>query len=173
MDCSTPSLPVHCQLLEITQTHVHWVADAIQPSHPLSSSSPPWSPRNSHESSPAPQFKSINSSVLSHLYGSTLTSVHGSWKNHGFDYMDLYWQSSLSLSLFFFFGLFFVSLLCLCFLIHSRFVIAFLPRSKCLLMSLLKSPSTVVLEPKKKICHCFHFFPHLVAMKWWDQMSWS
>ena len=71
----------------------------------------------------------------------------------------------LSLSLFFFFGLFFVSLLCLCFLIHSRFVIAFLPRSKCLLMSLLKSPSTVVLEPKKKICHCFHFFPHLVAMK--------
>ena len=35
MDCSTPSLPVHHQLLESTQTHVHWVGDAIQPSHPL------------------------------------------------------------------------------------------------------------------------------------------
>ena len=41
MDCSTPGLPVHYQLLEFTQTHVHWVGDAIQPSHPLSSPSPP------------------------------------------------------------------------------------------------------------------------------------
>ena len=39
MDCSTPGFPVHCQLLEFTQTHVHWVGDAIQPSHPLSSPS--------------------------------------------------------------------------------------------------------------------------------------
>ena len=41
MDCSTPGLPVHHQLPEFTQTHVHWVGDAIQPSHPLSSSSSP------------------------------------------------------------------------------------------------------------------------------------
>ena len=41
MDCSTPRLPVHHQLLESTQTHVHWVSDAIQPSHPLSSPTPP------------------------------------------------------------------------------------------------------------------------------------
>ena len=41
MDCSTPGLPVHHQLPESTQTHVHWVNDAIQPSHPLSSPSPP------------------------------------------------------------------------------------------------------------------------------------
>ena len=42
MDCSTPGLPVHHQLPpEFTQTHVHWVRDAIQPSHPLSSPSPP------------------------------------------------------------------------------------------------------------------------------------
>ena len=41
MDCSMPGLPVHHQLLEFTQTHVHWVSDAIQPSHPLSSPSPP------------------------------------------------------------------------------------------------------------------------------------
>ena len=41
MDCSTPGLPVHHQLLESTQTHVLWVGDAIQPPHPLSSPSPP------------------------------------------------------------------------------------------------------------------------------------
>ena len=41
MDCSTPGLPVHHQLLEFTQTHVHWVSNAIQPSHPLSSPTPP------------------------------------------------------------------------------------------------------------------------------------
>ena len=40
MDCSTPGFPVHHQLLEIAQTHVHWIGDAIQPSHPLSSPSP-------------------------------------------------------------------------------------------------------------------------------------
>ena len=41
MDCSTPGLPVHHQLPEFTQTHVHWVGDAIQLSHPLLSPSPP------------------------------------------------------------------------------------------------------------------------------------
>ena len=41
MDCSMPGLPVHHQLLEFTQTHVHWVGDAIQPYHPLLSHSPP------------------------------------------------------------------------------------------------------------------------------------
>ena len=40
MDCSTPGLPVHYQLPEFAQTHVHWVGDAIQPSHPLLPSSP-------------------------------------------------------------------------------------------------------------------------------------
>ena len=116
MNCSMPGLPVHHQLPEFTQTHVHRVNDAIQPSYPLSSPSPPapnpsqhqslfqWvnslhevakvlefqlqqhsfqrnpradlqnglagspcSPRDSQESSPTPQFKSINSSVLSLL----------------------------------------------------------------------------------------------------------
>jgi len=132
MNHSTPGLPVHHQLPEFTQTHVHRVSDAIQPSHPLSSPSPPapnpsqdqslfqwvnsshevskvlefqlqhqsfqWtprtdllydglvgspcSPRNSQESSPTPQFKSINSSVLSFLYSPTLPSIHDHWKNH-------------------------------------------------------------------------------------------
>ena len=40
MDCSTPGLPVHHHLPELAQTHVHWVGDSIQPSHPLSSPSP-------------------------------------------------------------------------------------------------------------------------------------
>ena len=42
MNCSTPGLPVHHQLPEFTQTHVHRISDAIQPSHPLSSPSPPF-----------------------------------------------------------------------------------------------------------------------------------
>ena len=41
MDCSTPGFPIHHQLPETAQTHVHWVGDSIQPSHPLSSPSPP------------------------------------------------------------------------------------------------------------------------------------
>ena len=41
MDCSMPGFPVHHQLPELAQTHIHWVSDAIQPSHPLLSPSPP------------------------------------------------------------------------------------------------------------------------------------
>ena len=133
MNRSTPGLPVHHQLPEFTQTHVHQVGDAIQPSHPLSSPSPPapnpssirvfssestlrmrrpkyWSfslhspqrnpraellqnglvgypcsPRDSQESFPISQFKSINSSALSLLHSPTLTSIHDYWKNHSLD----------------------------------------------------------------------------------------
>ena len=79
-------LPCPSQLLELAQTRVHWVSDAIQPSHPLSSPSPPtfnlshhqglfqWVSSSPQESSTTPQFKSINSLVLSFLYGSILTS---------------------------------------------------------------------------------------------------
>jgi len=55
-----------------------------------------YSPRDSQESSPTPQFKSINSSVLSFPYSPTLTSVHDHWKNHSLDYMDLCWKSNVS-----------------------------------------------------------------------------
>ena len=135
MNRSTPGLSVHHQLLEFTETHVHWVSDAIQSSHPLLSPSPPapspsqhqslfqWvnsshevakvlelqlqhhslqrnpradllqnglvgfpcSPRDSQDSSPTPQFKSINSSVLSLLHRPTLTSIHDHRKNHSLD----------------------------------------------------------------------------------------
>ena len=50
MNCSTPGLPVHHQLPEFTQTHVHQVSDAIQPSHPLSSPSPPAPHPSQHQS---------------------------------------------------------------------------------------------------------------------------
>ena len=70
--------------------------------------------------------------MLSFLYGPILTSIHDYWKNRSFDYMD------------------FVSkVMSLHFNMLSRFVIAFLPRSKCLLLSWLQSPSAVIWEPKK------------------------
>ena len=50
MNCSTPGFPVHHQLPEFTQTHVHQVSDAIQPSHPLSSPSPPAPNPSQHQS---------------------------------------------------------------------------------------------------------------------------
>ena len=50
MNCSRPGLPVHHKLPEFTQTHVHWVGDAIQPSYPLSSPSPPAPNPSKHQS---------------------------------------------------------------------------------------------------------------------------
>ena len=58
MDCSTPGLPVHHQLLELTQTHVHQAGDAIQLSHPLSSPSPPTFSLSQHQG----LFKWVSSS---------------------------------------------------------------------------------------------------------------
>ena len=58
MDCSTPGLPVHQQPSEFTQTHVHWVGDTIQPSHPLSSPSPPTFNLSQHQG----LFKWVSSS---------------------------------------------------------------------------------------------------------------
>ena len=58
MNRSTPGLPVHHHLPELTQTHVHWVSDAIQPSHPLSSPSPPALNPSQHQG----LFQWVNSS---------------------------------------------------------------------------------------------------------------
>ena len=130
MNCSTPGIPVHHQLLELAQTHVHRVnhlilccplllLPSVFPSIKVFSKesvlhirwSRYWSfsfsislsnqysglisfridwfdllaVRDSRESSPTPQFKSINSLVLSFLYSTTLTSMHDYWKNHSFD----------------------------------------------------------------------------------------
>ena len=56
MNCSTPGLPVHHQLPEFTQTYDHQVGDAIQPSHPLSSPSPPAPNPSQHQSFPMSQL---------------------------------------------------------------------------------------------------------------------
>ena len=168
------TLPCPHYLPEFGQTHVHWVNNVIQPSHPLSPSSPPalnlsqhqslpmiwlfssggqsigasvsvlpmniwdWFPLGltgliswmfkTQEPCPAPQLETISSSVLSLIYGPTLTSVHDYWKNYSFDYTDFV---SKVMSLLF------------------RFSMAFLPRSKCLLILWLQSLSAVILEPKK------------------------
>ena len=53
-------------------------------------------PRDSQESFPTPQFKSINSLPLSFLYGPILTSIHDCWKNHSFDYINLFQQGDVS-----------------------------------------------------------------------------
>ena len=83
-------------------------------------------------------------SVLSLLYGPALTSVHDYWKNYNFDYMDVCWQNDVSA---------FLNTL-------SRFVIAFLPRSRHLWISWLQSLSTVILEPRKIKSVTASTFPH-------------
>ena len=75
----------------------------------------------------------MNSLLLSLPYGTTLRSVYDYWKNHNFDHKDPCWGKVISLL----------------FNMLSRFVIAFFPKSKNLLISLLQSLSTVILEPKK------------------------
>ena len=71
MDCSTPSLPVHQQLPEFTQTRFHWVRDAIKSSHPLSSPSPPAFNLSQHQG----LFKWVSSSQTPKYWVSTSTSV--------------------------------------------------------------------------------------------------
>ena len=84
------------------------------------------------KSPPKPQFKSINSSVLSFLYGPSLTSIHDYWKTIALTRQTFVgWVMSLLFNML------------------SRLVIAFLPRNKHLLVSWLQSPSAVILEPKK------------------------
>ena len=111
--------------------------------------------RDSQESSPAPQFKSINSLALSFLYSPTLT------------YMTT--GKTIALTRQTFVG----KVMSLLFNMLSRLVITFLPRSKCLLISWLQSPSAVILEPLKNSLSLFALFPQLFAMKWWDQMPYS
>ena len=84
------------------------------------------------------------------LYSPTLTSIHNYWKNH-------------SLTTRTFVG----KVISLLFNMLSRLVIAFLPRKKHLLISWLKSPSAVILEPlKNKVSHFFHCFP--ICLPWSD-----
>ena len=182
MNCSTPGLPVHHQLLEPTQTHVHRVGDAIQPSHPLLSPSPPAPNPFQHQS----LFQRVNSSHEWPKYWSFRFSIIPSKEIPGLisfrmDWLDLpavqgtlrsllqhhsskasiLWHSAffivqfsrpymttgktIALTRWTFVG----KVMSLLFNTLSRFVIDFLPRSKCLLISWLQSPSAVILEPPK------------------------
>ena len=105
----------------------------------------PYSLRDSQESSPIPQIKTINPSVLRFLYSLTLTSLYDYWKTTALTRCN------------------FVSkVMSLLFNVLFRLVVAFLPRSKRLLISWLQSPQAVILEPPKimfsQFSHCFHCF---------------
>ena len=114
----------------------------------------PCSPRDSQKSSPTPQFKSINCLMLSLLYGPILICIHEYWKNH-----------SLTIRTFV------CKVMSLLFNTLSRLVIAFLPRSKRLLISWLQSPSAVVFGAQEyNVCHCFHCFP--IYSHWSDGTRW-
>ena len=171
---SRPPFPHH--LPEFAQVYVRFIDNAVQPSHPLMPSSPSalnlsqhqglfqwvvcshqmtrilelqhqsfqwifrvdlsynwlvWSPcwaRDFQESSLAPQFEGINSLAFCPLYGPALTAIHD------------HWEKTVALTRRTFVGKV-MSLL--------RLVITFLPRSKCLLISCLQSPSAVIFEPPK------------------------
>ena len=206
MDCNTPGLHIHNQLLESTQTHAHWVGDAIQLSHPLSPFSPlafnlsqhqglfQWvsfhirlpkywsfsfniSPSNEHPGlislrmdlldllivqgtlKSLLQHHSSKASVLWHLAFFTVQLSH--------PYMTT--RKTITLTRWTFGG----KVTYLLFNMLSRLAIAFLPRSKRLLILYLQSLCAVILEPRKMSLPLFTLFPHLFAMKWWDQMPWS
>ena len=175
MDCSTPGFPVHHQLPELTQTHVHRVGDAIQPSHPLSSPSPPairvfskesvlcikWPKYWSFSISPSNEYSGLISFRTDWF---DLLAVQGTLKSllqHHSSKASILWHSAFfivqlshsyiptgktkALTRWTFVG----KVMSLLFNMLSRFVIAFLPRSKCLLISCLQSPSAVILKPPK------------------------
>ena len=176
-DCSTPGLPVHHQLPEFTQTHVHWVGDAIQSSHSLSSPSPPSFIVSHHQG----LFKWVSSlhQVAKSIGVSASVSV---FQMNVQDWSPLGWTGWISLpskglSRFFsnttvqkhqFFGVqlshpyvttgktialtrqtFVGKVISPLFNMLSSLVITFLPRSKRLLISWLQSPSAVIVKPKK------------------------
>ena len=210
MNHSTPGLPVHHQLLESTQTHVHQVSDAIQPSHPLSSPSPALNHSqhqglfkwvsSSHQVAKGLKFQLQHQSFqYSGLISFSrdwldLLAVQGTLKSllqHRSSKASILWCSAffivqlshpymivgktIALTRWSFVG----KVMSLLFSMLSMLVIAFIPWSKCLLISWLQSPSAVILEPlphknKKKIKSVmFPLFPPLFPMKWWDQMPWS
>ena len=185
MDCSTPGFPVHHQLPELAQNHVHRVGDAIQPRHPLLSPSPPAFNLSQHQG----LFQWVSSS---HQYWSFSFSISPSNEYSGLisfriDWFDLAVQGTLK-SLLQHHGSKASVLQCsafsivqlshpymttgktiaftrwtivgkvisLLFNVLSRLVIAFLPRSKHLLISWLQSPSEA---RENKVCHYFHCFP--------------
>ena len=182
LNCRMPGLPVHLQLPEPTQTHVHWVGDAIQPSHPLSSPSPPafnccqhrdfsnesarhtrwpkfWS--FSFSISPSNEYSGLISfrmdwldllavqgtlkSLLQHYSSKASILLHSAFFIVQLSHPYMTIGKAKALTRWTYVG----KVMSLLFNMLSKLVIAFLSRSKCLLISWLESPSAVILEPKK------------------------
>ena len=193
MDWSIPGFPVHHQLLELAQTHVHRVGDAIQPSHPLSSPFPPAFDLSQHQGLHIrwPKYWSFSFSISPSNEYSRLISfriacfdllaVQRTLKNllqHHNSKASILWRSAffmvqlshpymtygknIALTIWTFVG----KVISLLFTMLPRLVIAFLPRSKHLIISWLQSPTAVILEPKKINLSLFPLFPYLFAMKW-------
>ena len=183
--------PVLHYLPEFAQTHVHWLNDAIQPSHPLLllPSIFPSIQVFCNESDLHirwAQYWSFSFSIsLSSEYSGLISFripflvVQGTLQHHSSQGSVLQCSACFMLQLShpymttgeiiaFTIGIFVGKVMSLLFNSLSRCVIAFLPRSKCLLISWLQSPSTVILEPKKnKVCHFFHFSLSISSfMKW-------
>ena len=88
MNCNTPGLPVHHQLLELTQTHIHQVSNAIQPSHSLSSPSPPAPNPSKHQG----LFQWVNSShkvARSFSFNISPSNEHPGLTSFRLDWLDL------------------------------------------------------------------------------------
>ena len=89
MDRSMPGLPVHHQLLEPTQTHVHWVDDAIQLSHPLSSPSPPTFKLSQHQSFQMSQFFASGGQSIRVGFSISPSSEYSGLISFRMDWLDL------------------------------------------------------------------------------------
>ena len=168
MNRNTPGLHVHHQLLESTQTHVPRVSDAIQPSHPLSSPFPPAFnlcgqsigastsasvlPMNIQGCFPLGLTRLIflQSKTLSRVFSNTTVQKHQFFGTQPSLLVQLshpYMTTGKTIALTIW--TFIDKVMSLVFNMLSRLVIAFLPKSKHLLISWLQSLSTVILEPKK------------------------
>ena len=150
MDSSTPGFPVLHHLLEFAQVHVHWVSNAIQSIGALASASV--IPVNIQDSFPLglTGLISLQSRGLSRVFSSTIfqkhqffSAQHPLWSNSHIHTWLL--GKTIVLTIQTFAG----KVMSLLFNMESRFVIAFLSRSKRLLISWLQSPSAVILRPKK------------------------
>ena len=112
--------------------------------------------------------KSISSSAFSFLGALTLTSIHDSWKTTALTRQAC--VGKVTSLLFFFFNLFYFIFSSLVFNMLSRIAIAFLPKSKSLLISWLQSPSAVILEPKKIKFLTFPIVSPSICHELMDQM---
>ena len=206
---ATPWTAAHQASLSFTISqsmlkHVHWVGDAIQPSHPLSSPSLPafiftsirvfynesdlhirWPKYWSFSINPSNEYSGLISFRMDWFDLLAVQATLKSLLQHHSLKASILWHSAffmvqlshpykatgktIALTI----RTFVSKVMSLLFNMLFRLVIAFLPRSKRLLISWLQSPSAMILKPRKLCLSLFSSFPHLFAMKWWDQMPWS